>query len=532
VKRVVVAALMLALVAGIGSQHAAGATSQPNIVVIQTDDQTYSDIFATTTGSANGAPLMPKTRSLIGGRGVTFTHYYSTYPLSCPSRTTLLTGEYAHNHRVLANKLPFGNTTIFCSYPGLVNHKEAMPARLQDSGYRTIHVGRFLNGYPGGSARGEPINDVPAGWTEWHTPVSANPGHDAALYYGYTMNDNGAISSPIGDATYRQRNPAYYFTDVITQRAIDSIDDSDPNKPFFLEFDHRAPHEDVRGPAGPQPSPAYDHSLGSDRLPRPPSLREIDTSDKPRYVRAHGPPTKKQLKAIAFRNERRQESLRSVDDSVGKLIGALDARGLLDNTYIFFFSYNGFFRGEHGFLKGKVRNYEPATHVPLVVSGPGLPHGAVSAEPVANVDIAATIFDISGATPSPALPLDGRSLLPFAEHPALRSARPILLEQYTRPKGRLKLAGRARLGHPQEPDYQAIIYDRYKFVRYADGERELYDLVRDPDEMRSLHRAPAYHRVERFMGLELNLLRACDGAACRRNLVLYPPRPGGGKKKK
>jgi hypothetical protein len=124
-------------------------------------------------------------------------------------------------------------------------------------------------------------------------------------------------------------------------------------------------------------------------------------------------------------------------------------------------------------------------------------------------------------------PRASSALLPFAANPGLRSSRPILLEQYTRPKGRLKLAGRARVGHhPQEPDYQAIIYDRYKFVRYADGERELYDLVRDPNEMRSLQRAPAYTKVERFMALELNLLRACDGAACRRNLALYPPRPG------
>jgi N-acetylglucosamine-6-sulfatase len=526
-RRLAVLGLIVVVLAGLGGQSAAVTGSKPNIVVIQTDDQTLSDLFATTTGTVRGAPLMPKTRGLIGGAGVTFDHYYSTYPLSCPSRTTLLTGEYAHNHRVLANKLPLGNSTVFCSYPGFVNHKAAMPARLQDAGYRTIHVGRFLNGFPSGPT--ELPNTIPAGWDEWHSPVSF-PGHDAALYYGYELNDNGVMSPPIGDAGYVVKDPADYFTDVITQRAIDSIDAGDPKQPFYLEFDHRAPHEDVRRPAGPQPSPAYDGSLRGLRLPHPPSLSEKNTSDKPEYVQAHNPPNRRQLRAIAFRNERRQESLRSVDDSVGTLLNALSTRGMLDNTYVFFFADNGFFRGEHGFLKGKVRNYDPATRVPLIIRGPGIPAGAATTEPVANVDIAATIFDISGATPSPGLPLDGRSLLPFAADPTLRSSRPILIEQFSRPKGRVKLAGAARAGKRRQPkvsqpDYQAIIYNRYKFVRYADGERELYDETRDPNEMRSLHRKPAYARVEKFMAAELNLLRACDGAACRRNLVLYPPRP-------
>ncbi len=534
-KRIALAAAVLALAAGLASQPAAAAPSQPNIVVIQTDDQTYADIFATTTGRAKGAPIMPKTRALLGGNGVTFTRYYSSYPLSCPSRTTLLTGEYAHNHRVLANKMLLGNALVFCSFPGFVNHQAAMPARLQDAGYRTAHVGRFLNGYPGGAFRGEPVNDVPPGWNEWHSPVSANPGHDAALYFGYTMNDNGVISTPLGDATYRVRTPADYFTDVSTRRAIDAINAGDQSKPFFLEFDHRAPHEDARPPVGPQPAPGYAGSMRRAKLPHPPSLHETDVSDKPGFVRGHGPPTKKQLKAIAFRNERRQESLRSVDDSVGRIVDAVQARGELDNTYFLFFSDNGFFRGEHGFLKGKVRNYQPATHVPLIIRGPGIPQARVSAELTVNPDIAATILDIAGASPDPNLPLDGRSLLPFAKDPALRSSRPVLLEQYTRPQGRLLLAGSARVkkkkkrgAKPPQPDYQAIVYDRYKFVRYAGGERELYDLFRDPNEMRSLHRSRAYHRIERFMARELNLLRACDGEECRRNLVLLPPRPGKG----
>ena len=263
------------------------------------------------------------------------------------------------------------------------------------------------------------------------------------------------------------------------------------------------------------------------RLPHPPSLSEKDLSDKPRFVQEHGPPTKKQLKAIAFRNERRQESLRSVDDSVGRIVDAIQARGQLDNTYFLFFADNGFFRGEHGFLKGKVRNYQPATHVPLIIRGPGLAQGKVSSELTVNPDIAATIFDIAGTTPDPGLPLDGRSLLPFAKDPTLRSSRPILLEQYTRPRGRLLLAGEAKVQERRRSPTtrrSSTTATSSSATPTASASSTTSSATRT--RCARCTGPPAYHRVERFMGLELNLLRACDGAECRRNLVLYPPKPG------
>ncbi len=510
---------LIALV-GSGSQPASGAAGGPNIVVIQTDDQTLADLYTTVNSKSGPVQVMPNTQALIAGSGVTFKRYYATYPLSCPSRTTLLTGQYSHNHRVLANRFSLGGAQVYCSFPGVVNHLEAVPARLRDAGYRTIHVGRFLNGYPSGT-----LEHVPTGWDEWHTPVGERESFPGAAYFGYRLNDNGRISSPFGDPSYRVLDPALYFTDVITQRAIDSIDSGDPAKPFYLQFDHRAPHEDVQKPVGPQPAPRYAGTLRGVRPPHGGSFNEQDTDDKPRYVQTHNRLSAKDLDVLRLRNRRRLESLRSVDDSIATLFGALQARGLLERTYVFFIADNGFFRGEHRFPKGKVRHYEPATHVPLLIRGPGIAPGSVSRELVANVDMGPTILELAGA--SPGRPVDGRSLIPFATNPALRSGRPILLEEFTRVRGRDQLAGKTKAGLG---NYQAIIAGRYKLVVNFSGEKELYDLKADPAELRSLDREPGYRRVVHFLSSRLRTLGTCDAAACVAPIET-PPKPGGKAKR-
>jgi arylsulfatase A-like enzyme len=152
--------------------------------------------------------------------------------------------------------------------------------------------------------------------------------------------------------------------------------------------------------------------------------------------------------------------------------------------------------------------------MPLLVAGPGLPHGARSNALVANIDLAPTIAELAGTR----VRVDGRSLLPFARDPALRSRRPILLEGYAIPgKGFFHRHNTASV-----LDYFGVVAGRYKYVRYGYGGRELYNLGADPAELHSLVHDPRYRTVVRWAQALTNLLKTCKYEGCRRGRALVP----------
>ncbi len=515
------ALVLLCLMGTSRTPEASALPPKPNVVVVMTDDQTLADYMA----RPNGKWLMPRTHSMIENRGVRFARAYSSYPLSCPSRTTFLSGQYAHNHEVLSNvRHPNGDEVVYCSDPEFdVHYDTTLPAWLQSEGYRTIHTGRFLNGFPAVSQ-----TEIPDGWDEWFSPVFRSQ-YPSANFYGYVMNENGSLTEPFGQ--YLQIDSTNYFTDVIHDWADQQIDAAiDAGDPFFTVIDERAPHEDSSLPVGPQP--ALRHiKTPTDPPPKNPSTEERDISDKPYYIRSGGRITSAQTKKeLRVRNKRRQQSLRAVDEGIGHLIDNLEAEGVLDETYILFTSDNGFFRGEHEITKGKGRHYEPATRIPLLIRGPGLKRGRVNHSPVANVDLAATIADVTGA--SPTRTLDGRSLIPLAENPRRLWNRPILIEEFFRKKGRpvrpqVVIAGSKTT---RLPNHQAIISGYWKLVRYVTGELELYHLKRDPYEVYSLHREPEAMALRKYLLRQLARLDMCRGSACRRQFVVPKRLAAGGLK--
>jgi N-acetylglucosamine-6-sulfatase len=503
----------------------ATAGARPNVVVIQTDDQALAWLYATQQTAGGTVAAMPNTLGLIAAEGVTFSRSYASNPLCCPSRATLLTGAYAHNHGVL------GNGPVAGGYMAL-DKLDNLALWLQGAGYRTIHVGKFLNYY------GEPPfsdpHEVPPGWSRWETLTGENSTH---YFYGYRLNVDGAVSDPYGDLAYSQKDPAscpgapppsgcLYQSDELTRRAVQQVAESAPGGPFFLSLDYVAPHGDYPPPDGPEPATRHDGSWAAVPLPRPPGFDERDVSDKPRWIR-RAPRLSRDLIArtqTEWQNE--IESLRAVDDGVAAVVEALRASGELDSTYVLFTSDNGFFSGEHRIHRAKFLPYEPSARVPLLVRGPGVPRGARSAELVANVDLAPTILELAGAAAT--TPVDGRSLLRFARDPRLRSRRPLLLEAFTKSTETATARGGPATASISAPvrDYQAIRAGRYKYVRYAGGAKELYDLRRDPFELHSLARERRYLRVRRFLSRRLARLRLCRGAACRRPLAEVPrPRP-------
>ena len=510
--------VLLCLMATNRTPVASAVPSKPNVVMVMVDDATLSDYMS----RPRGKWLMPRTHSLIENQGVRFSRAYSSYPLSCPSRTTFLSGQYAHNHEVLSNvRHPNGDETIYCSDPEFrVNYNTTLPAWLQAEGYRTIHTGRFLNGFPAVSQ-----TEIPAGWDEWFSPVFRSQ-YPSANFYGYVMNDNGSLTEPFGQ--YMHIDHTNYFTDVIHNWARDQIDSAiTAGDPFFTVIDERAPHEDSSLPVGPQP--ALRHiDTPTEGPPKNAATDERDISDKPYYIRSGGRIRAATMKEIAIRNKRRQQSLRAVDEGIGQLVDELDAKGVLDNTYILFSSDNGFFRGEHEITKGKGRHYEPATHIPMLIRGPGLKRGAVNHSLVANVDLAATIADITDSNPTRTL--DGRSLIPLAKNPRTIWNRPILIEEFFRKKGRpvRSLAEESGSKTTRLPNHQAIISGWWKLVRYVTGELELYNLKKDPHEVWSLQREPEAMPLRKYLLRKLAKLDMCRGSACRRQFVIPKKISAGG----
>jgi arylsulfatase A-like enzyme len=510
------AVALLALGAGVlAASDARGATTgAKNVVFILTDDMTASELAG-----------MPNVQSLIGAQGTTFNQAYASFPLCCPSRATMLSGEYMHNHGVRGNFPPNGSWFKFRSH-----ESNDLPVWLHDDGYYNVHIGKYMNGY----SVVDGTLPVPQGWNEWYGKLSED-----ALYFDYNLIEKTSFTGT-PRITFYGDQPTDYQTDVFGHRAVDFVKDSAiSHEPFWLNLWFNSPH----GPFDPAPRDLF--RLAGSPLPPLPAFNEKDIRDKPKWLRrqVRRQLQKRRINVIDDERRRQQEQLISVDQSVGELIQALESKGILDDTYVIFASDNGFFRGEHRIASGKYLPYDPAARVPLLIRGPGIPKGGVSNELVWNGDIAQTIDQIASGSENSSV--DGRSLLPYAENPALRSTRPVLLEGDTGPGGtgaesahssaamaraaRVHVAGRRGVKNlDQEPNaiksagntdkapaYRSIRTDRYEYTVYANGQTELYDMRRDPAQLRSLATDPRYRFVRKWLFDHLAVLSGCAGAACR-----------------
>jgi len=506
--------------------------ARPNVIVIQTDDQDLAETYQTFRNPYSGhtQPVMPNTLRLLRDGGMSFTNYYVPDPLCCPSRTSLLAGSYAKNTGVKGNG-PNGG-----GYPQFINSdvgSNNLATWLHGAGYRTVHIGKFLNFYGE-----EPYSEqaqIPPGWSDWETLDGEDSTH---YFYGYTMNDNGALTGPYGDKTYTVKDaptcpetptPGFscnYQTDVLTQRAVDQIDAAPAaGKPLFLSLDYVAPHGDYRPPIGPEPAPRDYDTLASAPLPRPPSFNEGNVADKPSFIRNAPRLTPTDIRRIKIEYRKECESLRDVDRGVLDMVRALRRTGQLRNTYIFYISDNGFFQGEHRISRSKFLPYEPSTHLPLFVRGPGIKRGSKSNELSANIDIAPTILKLAGAHATRRV--DGRALQPDFEKPGLRTQRPLLLEAFTKSVdvGTARKGGATTSIEALPEDYYGIRVGPYKYVEYADGEKELYKLDSDPYELNSEQRNPRFFKVRAFLHKYLLRLENCRGASCRRPIPGKLPEP-------
>jgi N-acetylglucosamine-6-sulfatase len=445
---------------------------RPNIVVIETDDLDDSLV---------GLPTVVRK---LAQRGTTFSNYVVTDPLCCPSRATLLTGQYTHNHGVRANSLALGG-----GFDGFLNQRNSLPVWLRRAKYRTAHVGKYLNDYGDRQPR-----LVPPGWSEWHTLSGTEQRR-----WGYRLNRNGKLSI---HGRFSGGPAKEYVTDVLSRINKKLIRRWAPSaRPFYLQFDPNSPHGEGKPPPGyrdPRPAPRHLGRFESAVLPKPPNFNEADVSDKPAEVQARAPLSNEDINELTIKYRGRIESLLSVDNAIAKIIKRLKKAGELDDTVIIFTSDNGFGMGQHRIID-KNTPYEESTQVPLVIRGPGFPRRAQRTQLAGNIDLAPTIAQIAGAKPRRAQ--DGISLRELANQPSIGTGRDLLYENFTT---------------FNSTPYVALRTPQYVYIeRTATGERELYDLLNDPYELQSQHANPSFNAIEAQLANRLAALRSCVGAGCR-----------------
>jgi N-acetylglucosamine-6-sulfatase len=493
----------------------------PNLVMVLTDDLTSADL------NPNTLKRMPNLRKLLVEKGTTFDNSFVTNSLCCPSRATILRGQYTHNHQILSNEPPLGG---FEKFRFLGHENSTMATWVKEWGYRTAFFGKYLNGY----------NDtyIPPGWDEWYAATGN--------YLSHTFNENGRM------VDYDPET--YYDTDVISDKASDYVTrtaGADPpffttDRPFLMYVGTKAPHQ----PATPAPRDVNAYPDVS--LPRPPNFDEKDVSDKPNWVADNPPLSVEQKKYMEELHRKRLQSMLAVDDMIGNLIKALRDSGDLRNTYIFFTSDNGFHLGQHRLGAGKWTPYEEDIRVPLIVRGPGVPEGRTLHQMVLNNDLAPTFADLAGAKRPPFV--DGRSLGPLLDdHPTPQKdwRKRFLIESVAERSGvaqppfinestvaplltgdplpnnwRRTSAASAELSEEWgRPWMKALRTEDYLYVEYKTGEHELYDLRKDPYELNNQYAtAPPY--LKRRLEAQLDALRQCSAEECR---AAEGGQPDGGK---
>jgi len=482
----VLAAALATAIAGQGRAEAQG-PARPNILVLMTDDQEPSSMR-----------VMKIVRKELRNKGVRMNNFFTNFPLCCPSRATMLTGQYAHNHKVLSNQEPDGGYGVFNERHG----DNYLPIWLQRAGYSTAYMGKYFNGYAEPDEYGTTPADVPKGWNEWRVLAPSR-----AQYFGYTLNQNGILTTYTDDEED-------YSTDVLTTKAKRYMRrESRTANPFFLMLGYAAPHGGGGGEPGrscnrsAEPAPRHLGDLKRrKKFPLPPSFNELDVSDKPTTIQKIAPMTPGQISDVTRKRRCSWESLLAVDESVGSLLAELKRSGELASTYVFFLSDNGFLRGEHRVRNNKRLLYEESARVPFVARGPGIPRGKESEDVVSNADLVPSILAISGA--SPGLTQDGESIMPSLFNPQLENGRAILHEAYAGQP----ITG-VRTARYLYTEWDTSGENALSFI--AGHEFELYDNYADPYQLTNLAHDPAYADVVNRLAFELDQLLDCAGAACR-----------------
>ena len=444
-----------------------------NVIFILSDDHRYDFM-----GFIGKIPwLETPNMDRMAREGAWLKNAFVTTSLCSPSRASILTGLYAHQHTVVDNEAPAPASLVY------------FPQYLQKAGYRTAFLGKW---HMGGDAGG--ASDAPQpGFDHWESFQAQG------VYYGVTLNIDGKRVKYSDDT---------YTTDLLTEHAIDWMkQEQKEGRPFFLYLSHKAVHDDFEPPV------RYKGCYAGKEVPLPPSF------NTPKYGRPNlptkDPATGKPLTGDGYYGADRRpdwlksqreswhgvdyayngrtnwaenvihycETLRGVDDSIGSVLAYLKQAGLDKTTLVIYMGDNGFTWGEHGIID-KRQMYEESVRVPMLAYCPDLiKPGTVVDKMVLNIDIAPTILAAAGLQ-KPAgmmgesyLPLFAGAQVPWRDH--------FFYEYYW------------EYDYPQTPTMFGVRTDRYKLIRYHGvwDTNEFFDLQNDPNEMHNLIAAPEHQAL-------------------------------------
>ena len=464
--------LLLCLVAGTQEvpRHAVSQTPQePNILLVLTDDQDVGSVLR-----------MPNLQSKLVDRGTTFSRAFVTTPLCCPSRTSILRGQYAHNHEVWSNHSPGGG---FERFKELGYENSTIATWLDEAGYHTGYIGKYLNEY---GSYDEPTTHIPSGWDRW-IGYEGGPG-DQETNGAFRVNDQGKVVR-IDDEN---------DTDYFARQAETYVRNRKIGNPWFLVVATNAPHTPALA------SERNDGTYAGRTMPTTPAFNEADISDKASIWREN-PPLLYECPS-GYREEARlqctpeaqelwrdrMESLMDVDEMVSRLFTALHDKDFMRDTYIIFTTDNGFALYQNRIV-AKGAPYEPSQRVPFIVRGPGVPGDYVNNRLVANIDLAPTFAQWAGVR-TPGF-VDGRSFVPILGNPDAPWRTRLLFEH--------------RLGNH---NFKAVrtsanqVYIEYPLT----NETEYYDLTIDPYQLDGKAEEPPAR-----LKIQLRELATCAGASCR-----------------
>ena len=488
-----VAAAALILLAGVTALASqSGSASQmtggrPNILFIFTDDHARHAIGA--YGSKiNTTPNLDR----LAREGMLFRNCFVTNSICAPSRAVILTGKHSHHNGVIDNRVEFDGS------------QQTFPKLLQQAGYQTAMIGKWH------------LKSAPTGFDYWQVLRGQGP------YYNPEMRTSEGPREYTG-----------YTTHVITDIALDWLqNERDENRPFLLMYQHKAPHrawapgpdyltmyDDVEIPEPATLFDDYAHRTSATKrqemtIGRHMNDRDLKFQPPPNLTRqqldlwngAYGPKNQafgdsdlKGRELVRWKYQRYiKDYLRciaAVDDDIGRVLEYLDRSGLVNNTVVIYNSDQGFYLGDHGWFD-KRWMYEESLHMPLIVRWPGLIQpGSENSHLVQNLDFAPTLLHVAGVD----VPADmqGDSIVPLfrgEDPPQWRSS--IYYQYYEFP------------GAHSVPRHYGVRTARYKLVRYYQiDEWELFDLEKDPDELKSLYTSPAYSDVVERLTVELRRLR-------------------------
>jgi N-acetylglucosamine-6-sulfatase len=474
-----------ALLSGLGAAMAAGqpgprsprrlSGAKPrNIVFILTDDHRYDAM-----GFLKGQPFIETPHmDQLAREGAHIRNAFATTALCSPSRASILTGQYAHKHRIVDNNTPIPKGTTY------------FPQYLQQAGYKTAFIGKWHMGAE--SDAPQPGFDH---WVSFRGQGSYLPSKNGLNVDGKNVPQKG------------------YITDELTDYAVEWLRAVPKGNPFFLYLSHKAVHSDF--------VPAERHKgryANAKFIPPPTMAAEGDMAQgRPMWVQNqrnswHGVdfPYHSDLDISEY-YKRYAETLLAVDDSIGRVMDELRKRDELDSTLIIYMGDNGFAFGEHGLIDKRTA-YEESMRVPMIVRCPELFPGGSTVRPViANIDVAPSCLAAAGLEPAP--DMQGASFLPVLQGKTVPWRDALLYEYYW------------ERNYPQTPTIHALRGERYKYIRYHGiwDLDELYDLQEDPLESKNLINSPKHAEIVKSMNGRLFELLASTGGM---NMPLYPDKGG------